>query len=517
MKQNLLLSLVFICLVPVFTSGQGEIIDVTFGDKGKTLVPVSTANDFIWAVATYSDGKILTAGASYNGSDYDFTFVRLDANGSIDNTFGVNGIKTLSLGTSNDRITSIAIRSDGRIVAGGYYESGSTWAYVILRLNSDGSLDTTFGENGYVTKAIGESYFYCTGLVLQKDDKIVASGSAWNGEDWDLAAVRFFENGTLDNTFSDDGISSKFLAGSNDYGHAISLLPDGRIVVAGELALTNYNSMMVMRLNSDGTLDNGLIPNGASSLTFTQGNSSAQGIVITSDNSMWLVGSVYNETNWDIAIGRMTSAGQFDGTFGKNGTLIVYIENNDDFAYSILKQPDGKLVIGGYTESETEDDFVLIRLNSDGTFDKTFNQTGIYRYSISSLGDACYAMAFQPDGKVIAAGEAKTSSGWDFAIARFLTDLKVGVIDFINGSQLLVYPNPITENSVLEYSLENSERLTLSVFDTEGKQVRLIMEKKIMPAGTYMQPLGELDKLPCGNYIIVFDNGISKQSVKIVK
>jgi uncharacterized delta-60 repeat protein len=391
------------------------------------------------------------------------------------------------------------------------------WAYAILRLNSDGSLDTGFGQNGYVTQLIGDTYFSCMGLALQTDNKIVAAGSAWNGSDYDLAAVRFTENGTLDNTFSSDGISSKYFAGSNEYAHAIDILADGRIVVVGEMSFTNTSYMIVMRLNADGTLDNGLIPNGASTLTFSQGKSKAMDIALTSNNTMWLAGSVYNGTNWDIAIGRMTSAGQYDGTFGNNGTLVVPIGNYDDYGEKILIQPDGKVIIGGNTENATEDDFVLIRLNTNGTFDNTFNQTGILQYSISPLGDACYSMAFQPDGKLIAAGEAKTTTGWDFVIARFLTELKVGIIDFINGSQLLVYPNPVQKNSVLEYSLANAEYLTISVFNTEGKLVKSIMENKSLAAGTYKQPLDDLDSLPGGNYLIVFDNGISKHSIKILK
>lgn len=517
MKRNRVFSLVLICLVPFFAMGQAGTIDATFGNNGKTVVPVSTGSDFIWATAIYPDGKILLGGASHNGADYDFAFVRLNSNGLIDNTFGVNGIKTLSMGTTNDRITSIAIRSDGKIVAGGYSESGTTWAYAILRLNSNGSIDTGFGQNGFAKQLIGDTYFYCVGMTLQPDNKIVVAGSAWNGTDYDLAAVRFTENGTLDNTFSSDGISSKNFAGTNDYAHSCSLLPDGRIVVAGQMATSNAGFMMVMRLNADGSLDNSLIPNGASTLTFTQGKSSAQNIAIASDNSMWLVGSVYNGLNWDIAIGKMTSAGQYDGKFGNNGTLIMTIGNNDDYGQQILIQPDGKLMIGGYTENATESDFLFIRLNANGTIDNTFGQAGILQYSISPLGDACYSLVFQSNGKLIAAGEAKGSNGWDFAIARFLTDLKVGEIDFLSGSQCLVYPNPVKNNSVLEYSLVKAECLTISVFSSEGKLIRRIIDKKNISAGTYNQPLDDLNALSGGNYLIVFDNGISKHSIKITK
>jgi uncharacterized delta-60 repeat protein len=517
MKPNYALSLLFICLIPIFSIGQAEIIDVTFGDKGKTIVPVSTGSDFAWATAVYPDGKILLGGASHNGSDYDFAFVRLNSNGLVDNTFGANGIKTFSLGTSNDRITTVAIRADGKIVAGGYSESGSTFAYAIMRLNVDGSIDTGFGKSGFVTDLIGDTYFYCVGLALQPDNKIVVAGSVWNGSDYDLAAARFTESGSLDNTFSDDGISSKNFMGSNDYAHSLALLSDGRIVVAGQMATSNAGFMMVMRLNADGTPDNGLIPNGASTLTFSQGTSKALSVAVASDNSMWLVGSVYNGANSDIAIGKMTSAGQFDGSFGNNGTLVIPFENNDDWGQDVLIQPNGKVIIGGYTENNADDDFVLIRLNSNGTFDNTFNQNGILQYSISSLGDACYTMAFQPDGKLIAAGEAKNSEGWDFLVARFLTDLNVGVIDFLKGSEFLVYPNPVDKNSVLEYALNKEERLNLTVFNTDGKMVQKILENEKRVAGDYKQPLDILDVLPCGNYLLVFDNGFSKHTLKIMK
>jgi len=93
----------------------------------------------------------------------------------------------------------------------------------------------------------------------------------------------------------------------------------------------------------------------------------------------------------------------------------------------------------------------------------------------------------------------------------------VGVIDFLNGSQLIIYPNPINRNSVLEYSLVKAERLAISVFSSEGKLVRRIMDNKNQTVGTYSQPLDVMDDLPGGNYLIVLDNGISNHTVKISK
>lgn len=181
-------------------------LDGTFNGTGTVLTPVRFGNDIPFAVALQPDGKIIVAGSSSNGFDVDFAIVRYNANGSLDTSFNGTGKVFTAFGSANDQAYSVALQSDGKIVAAGFSFVGSSNDFAVARYNTDGSLDTSFNGTGKVTTPVGPLADAANALAIQSDGKIVAVGQSDNGSNFDFGLVRYNADGTLDTGFNGTGI-----------------------------------------------------------------------------------------------------------------------------------------------------------------------------------------------------------------------------------------------------------------------------------------------------------------------
>jgi len=208
-------------------------LDTSFSTDGKVTTAFGTSNDVATSVAIQSDGKIVAAGYSYNGANYDFALVRYNMDGSLDSTFGTGGKVTTAFGTGDDGAKSVAIQSDGKIVAAGYSDNGANYDFALVRYNTDGSLDSTFGTGGKVTTAVGTGTDNAKSVAIQSDGKIVAAGYSYNGANFDFALVRYNTDGSLDSTFGTGGKVTTAFGTSNDEAYSVAIQSDGKIVAAG--------------------------------------------------------------------------------------------------------------------------------------------------------------------------------------------------------------------------------------------------------------------------------------------
>ena len=230
--------------------------DTTFGTGGKVTTAIGSSDDFVSQVILQSDGKIVAAGWSYNGSKNDFALARYNTNGTPDTSFGTGGIVTTGFGTINDTAASVAIQSDGKIVAAGRSHNGSNLDFALARYNADGTLDTTFDGDGKVTTAIGSGNDQIGAVGIQGDGKIVAGGQSHNGINFDFALARYNTDGSLDTTFSYDGwVTADFGTGDDHGGRSIVFRPDDKIVYVGRSSNGPNFDFGVVRYNTDGTLD----------------------------------------------------------------------------------------------------------------------------------------------------------------------------------------------------------------------------------------------------------------------
>jgi len=166
-------------------------LDTSFSGDGKQTTAIGSGTDEANSVVLQSDGKIVAAGYSHNGTNNDFAVVRYNTDGSLDTTFDTDGKVTTDIGSSQDQAYSVVLQSDGKIVVAGWSYNGSNNDFAVVRYNTDGSLDTTFDTDGKVTTAIGSGIDAAYSVVLQSDGKIVVAGYSYNGTNDDFAVVRY--------------------------------------------------------------------------------------------------------------------------------------------------------------------------------------------------------------------------------------------------------------------------------------------------------------------------------------
>jgi uncharacterized delta-60 repeat protein len=345
------------------------------------------------------------------------------APGDLDTSFGGDGKVLTDFGSdSSGTAHAIALQPDGKIVVagGGSHGSGNS-DFALARYLPNGTLDASFGSNGTVlTDFLYDSAY---ALVLQSDGKIVVAGDSCdnNWEGCDFALARYLPNGTLDPSFGSNGkVLTDFGSGSYDVAHALALQPDGKIVVAGGSVASGNSDFALARYLPNGTLDASFGSNGKVLTNFGSDSSdsdSANALVLQSDGKIVVAGYVYAYLSSDfalVALARYLPNGTLDASFGSNGKVLT---DSSGKAHAIALQPDGKIVVAGERliiadEDHYLSDFALARYLPNGTLDASFGSNGKV---LTDFGSEAFAIALQPDGKIVVAGY----SGGDFALARY--------------------------------------------------------------------------------------------------
>ena len=300
--------------------GANGISDGTFSNPNDRLF-WSPLTDTIHEILLLSDGRYAFVGhagtkTTGNGGNYDCVAVMRKSNGALDNTFAGNGKKFVKFHASNnDKCEAGALQSDNKIIVGGWVQDGGSagWEIALARLNTDGSLDSSFGSGGKIIEDLpGSTGSYITGIEVQADGKIVVAGTSDN----DFFVIRYTSTGTRDTTFSSDGIHTFDLGSSSaDVLKGMKIQSDGKIVLAG-----------------------------------------------------------YGSGNWGVA--RLTSTGDMDTTFGGgNGITITDFGGSGDQAHDLAIASDGKILVGGYTNASGTD-FAVARYTNTGLLDTSFSSDG---------------------------------------------------------------------------------------------------------------------------------------------
>ncbi len=355
--------------------------------------------------------------------------LRLNPDGSLDQTFGSGGrvISSIQL-----RIGGIVIQPDGKILtAGGMAGQGPQISFAVSRYNPHGSLDQTFGSGGYATlgpQSEPVTFSDSQALLLQPDGKIVAAGFAQlypSGKGFIVA--RFNPDGSRDQSFGSGGSVFTLFIGDSE-AQAVALQTDGKIVATGYITTGGPGrNFALARYNANGSIDPDFGIEGMVTTNFAFRNyAMAEGVVILSDGKIIAAGG-FTQQNDGFLLARYNTDGRLDQSFGTSGKVMTSF--GDGFgrghANAVLLQSDGKLLVAGSTtfgNVSWETDFVTARYNTNGTFDQTFGNNGLVVSNFSAGIEEAIAIAFQPDGKLVAAGYSSepSASYTDFALARYL-------------------------------------------------------------------------------------------------
>ena len=329
--------------------------------------------------------------------------------------------------------SSVVMQADGKIVvAGTSYASDNISGddFALARYNTDGSLDTTFSGDGKVITDFGGDDGG-TSVVMQADGKILVVGSTYNGSSSDIALARYNTDGTLDTNFSDDGKATTNFGS----GHCVVMQGDGKILVAGSESNDSGNDFALARYNSDGSLDTTFSGDGKVTTDFGEGDDHGYSVVMQPDGKIIVAGFVFNYSG-DFVLARYNADGTLDTTFSDDGKVVTDF-GGDDYGFSVVMQPDGKIIVAGLRSF----DFAVARYNSDGTLDTTFSGDGKVTTDFGGY-DGGYSVVIQADGKIVVAGSSGFSnfiSSADFALARFNSDGSLDTISDITPPTVLIF------------------------------------------------------------------------------
>lgn len=474
-------------------------LDVTFGNNGIVTTDIN-ANYMVGGdMLCQPDGKFIMTGAKYNNSTpYVTVTARYKSNGALDSTFGLNGFATVNI-TGQDVGVSLALQPDHKIIVAGYSDnSASNTTWFLCRLQSNGTLDPSFGTNGVVTSAVGIG-MYSTGVVLQPDGKIVIVG----GDGYSSLLRRYNSNGTLDNTFGVGGV----VANPNFSAYDVNFCA-GKILAAGEG--TSVLTPAIFRFLIDGRVDSSFGTNGMVSFTYANNPLGRWNklTIDTNHNKIFAVGKCVDNHKVNatsMAVARYNYDGTMDNNFFNS---IIPTGPGPDFGAAACILPDGKTMIAGYSNRTSGGhEVTLTRLDTNGMLDNTFGFWGTVKNNVSG-DNLIKAIALQSDGKVVVGGENVSN----FLMVRYGLNRSSGVSSVASVlTGVFVYPNPI--NNQLSVDLSKVQTLSdcrFELTDAIGK---------VMAKGTLKTGVNSVNTsaLSSGTYLLRVTNGAERMMTKVVK
>jgi uncharacterized delta-60 repeat protein len=346
----------------------------------------------------------------------------------LDPTFDQDGKRTTDFFGQDDQANAVALQSDGKLVVVGTAQTNLDRRFAVARYNPNGSLDATFGSGGKLTTDFPQPFVEANAVALQPDGKIVVAGSAGGN----FALVRYNPDGKLDHSFGGDG---RVITDYSSYVHfavhintsearAVALQPDGKIVAAGWVNLDNGNGQIALaRYNPNGQLDTSFDSDGKVMTNLGSNGAEANGIAIQPNGKIVVAGLLSGSHRTDSVLARYNRNGSLDTSFDSDGKRVENFYNSDEGAWAVALQPDGKIVtVGIATNPPSLGGFAVRRYNPDGSRDTTFGSDGNVLTDFFNQGAWARAVVIQPDGKIVVAGWAFKDLSLGFALARYQTD-----------------------------------------------------------------------------------------------
>lgn len=447
-------------------------------------------------VLVQPDGKTLLVGA-YNGQST-IEIVRLNVNGTVDATFGVNGYFRQSVASGSSYLSNAALAIDGKILVLSYVYSQTTSSALLMRINTNGTVDNTFGSGGYLSLGSGQLSSLAS-IVVQPDGKIVLGGARNVGGPVNFYMIfRISANGSLDNSFGTNGkIENAFPQFSSAATSAtcINLQRDGKIILATYISGSGGpTGMAVLRFKVNGIVDSTFAQNGCYTYGMIEGThvtpsgivaDSATGDIYTYGLTSLSVTTVsYLERPF---ITKLTSTGAVGTNWGTGGYVTPNLPLSQTlltrgYPATFIRQPDGKFIIAGGSDSSATCHTIAYRLTAAGQLDNTFCNAGVLELP-RGVRDVPTDAVLQKDGDIVFGGftfnKANTGTGigtdtnYMYCI-RVTTKLKpvtgIGQTRYANG-KMYAYPNPANNSRFhIRYEgLTSTGSLNLQLYDVTGR------------------------------------------------
>ena len=398
-------------------------LDASFDSDGKATLERFGGDRS--GMAVQSDGKVIMVG----GTSANFIMARFNADGSLDGDFGDDGKVTTPIPGADalgvKEALAVAIQRDGKIVVAGDARTpspGSRAAIALVRYDSNGRIDPTFGNGGFV---FGPTFLFgrAFAVAIDGDDRIVVAGDTpkdGNTDFGDFIVARFNANGGIDSSFGEAGIAVTDVGGVTNEAHGLQVLSDNSLLVSGfaPQVVSNTNGTTtvstpvtaVVRYRENGTLETTFGSGGRVQLN---GDNVGRGLAVQSDGRIVLAGSIetalFPATLKRFALMRLLANGTIDDSFGDAGRVQTSFTDRGDEAFDVALQSDGKIVAGGASNIQVNSNFAVARYESDGDLDASFSEDGKLTIDFFGFTDVAESIAIQSNGKIVLGGLARNS------------------------------------------------------------------------------------------------------------
>jgi uncharacterized delta-60 repeat protein len=390
-------------------------LDDAFGTNGLVQTPLNGGAD-VYDEITTSDGNIMVGG---DEQGYGLAVERYTANGALDPSFDGDGIATTPIsGYTNVTGSALAVDSSGRTLLAGYGQSGGNFELIVARYTTDGSLDSSFnpssGHPGYATIGFPGSQVFAAGIGVQSDGKIVVGAN----DNVSFKAVRLLADGqtsgapdpdgALDTSFATNGrFSLSFPGATSVFSNDLVVASDDSIVLGGA-ASSGTQEFALARLTPGGSLDSGF--GGGAGYVRTPFGGGDAGIVSLALDGSRIVASGYSNHFTYTGLARYLSDGTLDSSFDGDGLVTTQVPGMDFVSlHSVLVAPSGRIAAAGVAgdSSSSHNQFLVTRLNSDGSPDSSFGTSG---RTLTDTDGIAFGLVRLASGRLVAAGIANTGT-----------------------------------------------------------------------------------------------------------
>jgi len=511
MQKSFYLLVTSFSLITTVLFSQSGTLDSTFNGVGIVRTDVANhSTDFLYALAIQPDQKILAAGSVNITGHLDFALIRYLSDGSIDSDFGVNGLAQINFNDGDDVCYGIALQPDGKIVLVGTTQLKNLTEFAVARLNTNGTPDSTFGVAGKVISDLGSDYQLPNDVALQTNGKIIAAGRynypGFAGSDF--AMIRYNTDGEVDSTFGVNGI---VLTGihEEDEVKGIMIQPDGKIVLGGFASISAKGDYAMVRYLEDGNVDKdfGIGGKVTTDLAGTGRSDYETCVLQDKDGKLVLGGNAnYNtiEGLSDLGIVRYDKDGHLDQGFANHGIFILHLGDNSQMQ-AIVQQPDGKYLFAGKSNAVGAiNQWLLARVTNDGELDTDFGDNGFVVTDMASNYQVANSMLLQNDTRIVVGGWNGDFNNSDFVLARYFADstMTSGVTGLIHSFAFSISPNPCKD--FISITLDK-EFVSLQAFIVDASG-RLLKSDVVNPGGSGKVTLN-INQLPGGHYSLWLKDG----------
>lgn len=440
-----------------FTYSQFSYFDTDFGNKGISKIDILNSSvDYCNAMKVQKDGKILLVGSSNLGFTSQISVVRINSNGTLDESFANNGIFGYQYNNEKSYAEDIELLEDGNMLIAGY----AAEEHILLMLTKDGELNKEFNNDGI---AYGFSKGRCFDICNSDNGYIYLLG-----DDNFLKLTRLMPDGELDSTFGQNGIAETIYNAHNGSNYLI--LESGEPLLLGNYGSEYDHYFFAAKFDTLGIIDSTFNNDGYINYSFEQYDY-AGGLCSSESGDIFISGVAVRESDGGyeskIVLQKYDKTGKEYIDFGNNG--IFEIDNVLGIGLrDILLLDNEKVLLAGVFIDNNNSYMAIMRINADGTIDNSFGDSGVIS---SDVINAIYSLERSPDQKILAAGLTYTSSTKnDFGIVQFNSVLTSGLY-IENQKNINLYPNPINKDFYINGDFFPTESISIKLYDLNGKYI----------------------------------------------